>query len=241
MAIARAYDILVPSTLDVLEAKRVLEVAAREGELCRRLDSISAYFLARPYIENPLVGGRETPEALSVTLNGFDCVTYIETVLALAVSTTVEAFINRICELRYEGGEIAWTARNHYMIDWARNNRAGGFIENLTEGPDTVEKTRVLSSIDGLPAKNVTLRCFPKNRLARVSQMCKTGDVILFASTKKSLDVFHVGLLIERNHGLVMRHATRTAGRVIEQELEDFVTANRMSGLILLRPIDLGF
>ena len=112
-----------------------------------------------------------------------------------------------------------------------------GFVENLTEGRDTVEKTRALSSIEGLPARHVTFRCFPKSRLARVSRMCQTGDLILFASTKKSLDVFHVGLLIERNDELLMRHATRTAGRVIEQELKDFVARNRMSGFIVLRPL----
>jgi hypothetical protein len=223
--------------------QRVLEDTAREPDLSSRLDSISACFLARPYIENSLIGGRETPEVLTISLNGFDCVTYIETVLALAVSTTIETFIKRICELRYEGGEIAWTARNHYMIDWARNNKASGLIDILTEGPGSVKKTRVLSSIEGLPAKHVTFECCPKRRLARLSQMCKTGDVILFVSTKKTLDVFHVGLLIERKHALVMRHATRTAGRVIEQELEDFVKSNRMSGLIVLRPspFDCGF
>jgi hypothetical protein len=241
MATARADDIPIPSTLDVQEAKRVLESAAREAELNRRLDVISAYFLDRPYIDNSLVGGPDTPEVLTISLDAFDCVTYVETVLAFAGSTTVEAFIKGVRELRYRDRQIAWPTRNHYMIDWARNNEARGFIKDLTRGPDTVQKTRSLSAVAGLPVKDVTLRCFPKATLRRMLRICRTGDLVLFASTKKSLDVFHIGLLVQRNDELLMRHATRTAGKVIEQNLEGFVRGNRMSGLILLRPLDFGF
>jgi hypothetical protein len=34
-----------------------------------------------------------------------------------------------------------------------------------------------------------------------------------------------------------LRHASRTAGRVIDQQLADFLKAHRMSGIILLRPL----
>jgi hypothetical protein len=65
----------------------------------------------------------------------------------------------------------------------------------------------------------------------------RTGDLILFVSTREHLDVFHTGILIRRDDRVLMRHATRSAGKVIEQDLADFLKTNRMSGFILARPL----
>jgi hypothetical protein len=69
----------------------------------------------------------------------------------------------------------------------------------------------------------------------------RTGDLILFASARKRLDVFHAGLLVLRKEETVLRHATRSAGAVIDQPLDSFLKSNRMSGFILLRPLDTAF
>ncbi len=237
MTTSRAGKTAVPSTLDNAEAASLLEATSGEASLSARLDAISRSFLGRPYVENSLVGGPETPEVLTISLEAFDCVTYIETVLGLAFSRSVTSVITTICEMRYDGGEVDWRRRNHFMIDWARNNEMRGMVKNLTKGARTVEKTRTLGSINGLPLKKATFRCFPKQRLLQVSPACETGDLILFASTRKWLDVFHVGLLVKHVNRLLMRHATLTAGCVIEQDLVEFIRNNRMSGFMLLRPV----
>jgi hypothetical protein len=63
----------------------------------------------------------------------------------------------------------------------------------------------------------------------------QTGDLIFFASTRKHLDVFHAGIIV-RGKKVSLRHASRSKGSVVEQELSEFLKANRMTGVIVMRP-----
>ncbi|HKP84754.1 MAG TPA: N-acetylmuramoyl-L-alanine amidase-like domain-containing protein [Blastocatellia bacterium] len=226
-----------PLELDISEVERLLDEARLAVEPGERIELFSARFLGRAYFANPLEGGPHSPEVFKVSLRGFDCVTYMETVLALALARTADGFVERVRELRYAGGEVDWYHRNHYMIDWASNNQKLGVIQDITSGPETVMRTRRLSLIKSLPERTVSFRCFPKRALGRIRSRIETGDAVLFASTRKTLDVFHTGFLIKTGDGISLRHATRTAGRVIEQSLASFLEAHRMSGFILLRTL----
>ena len=219
------------------KAERLLDLASKEPTLAGRIDAVSARLLGARYETNPLGGGPEAAEELTISLEGFDCVTYVETVLALAQTGGVEEFVDAVRRLRYERGIIDWFHRNHYMIDWAENNERRGVIKDITAGPEAVRKTRVLTVVKGLPEKHATFDCIPKRRIKRIANGIETGDVILFVSAKKSLDVFHMGLLVRRGEELLLRHATRSKGEVVEQKLSEFLKNNRMSGIILLRPL----
>lgn len=216
-------------------AETIFAELGRESSVPRRLDQISTGFLGLPYVDSPLDPPGDA-ETLRVSFESFDCVTYVETVLALAQSTSVDRFLHLLPRIRYEGGEVSWIRRNHYMVEWARNNEAVGLIENVTTGSLSVEKTRTLSYLKELPARTVTFRCFPKRALSRVSDRIEAGDLILFVSTKRSLDVFHMGFLFRTGERITLRHASKKGGGVVEQDLDDFIRDNRMSGLILLRP-----
>lgn len=226
-----------PVELDTLAAGRLLDELRDTQDFTARIDHISARFLGSPYLENPLGGGPTAKEVLRISLAGFDCVTYMETALAFAAARTVKEFIAIMRRLRYANGQVDWYHRNHYMLDWAKHNEARGAMQNITAGPETVSITRTLALINELPAKLATFNCFPKRQLARVQSRIETGDLILFASTRKWLDVFHTGILIRSANDLLLRHATRGAGKVIEQRLKDFLAAHRMSGFMLLRPL----
>ena len=220
-----------------VEIARCLQRVAKDDELTTRLERISAGFLGRPYIINPLGGGAGFPEQLSVNIDGFDCVTYMESVFALALSRTVEDFPDILRCIRYQNGEVSWASRNHYSSDWWQQNERAGFIRNLTRGDGTEEKRRCLNVINGLPAKDIRFRVFPKRKLAQIQHLIATGDFVGFASTKRNLDVFHTGILICRDETILLRHATRSRRAVVEQPLSNFLQANRMSGVILLRPL----
>ena len=230
-------NIDIPIGLDPAEATRILKGAAGEADLGKRIDRISERFLGRRYAEGSLGGGPEFPEEFRVSLKVFDCVTYIETVLALAFARTIDEFIDAIRRIRYEDGEIDWFRRNHYMADWAWNNKESGFIKNITSGPNTAEKMCTLSLIAGLPAKTTTFHYFPPQCSGEVAELVEKGDVILFVSTRQTLDVFHAGVLVDREGRLLLRHAARTACAVIEQELVEFIRQNKMAGFVLLRPL----
>src|ERR1044071_4206732 len=144
MTISRAGKTAV---INMAEAASLLDAMSSTAELSARLDAASRAFLGKPYAEDPLIGGPETPEVLTISLSAFDCVTYIETVLGLALSRSERALVRTIRAMRYEGGAVQWQHRNHFMVDWARNNEKAGIVEDLTKGPLTVERTRSLSSI----------------------------------------------------------------------------------------------
>jgi hypothetical protein len=226
-----------PFGLDPAEVEQILKYAAGEPDLGTRIDRISALFLGRPYIEGSLGGGADLAEELRVSLNAFDCVTFMESVLALALARTADEFIETIRRIRYKDGEIDWRRRNHYMVDWASNNEGSRFIKNVTFGPDSVEKTCTLSLIAGLPTKTTTFLYFPTQSCGKLAGLIETGDLIFFVSMKNSLDVFHTALVVEREGRWLLRHATRTAGAVIEQDLIEFMSKNEMAGFILLRPL----
>jgi hypothetical protein len=84
----------------------------------------------------------------------------------------------------------------------------------------------------------ISFRYFPKRKLAQVSRRLKDGDLIFFVSTRKGLDVFHTGIVFRDADRVILRHAARSRGGVVEQELAEFVRSNRMPGFIIVRPTE---
>jgi hypothetical protein len=220
-----------------VEVKRILKPLANQQNPAARIEGISAQFIGCPYTSNSLVGSADIPEQLILKLDAFDCVTYMETVLALALSESAEQFAGNLIRIRYKNGEVEWQKRNHYMVNWWRNNERQGLLQNITRGAESVEKSRELNLIPDLPTERVSFRVFPKKNSKRIEKLVKTGDFVCFGSIKKNLDVFHTGILLRRDDKILLRHASRTAKKVIDQDLQDFLKNNRMSGLVLLRPV----
>src|SRR5438045_2610372 len=90
-----------PVGVKTREVERVLAVLKKEGlnkerALEARVDRISQRFLGRNYAANPLGGGPESEEAFRVSFDEFDCVTYVETVLALACARKPTVFYREL-------------------------------------------------------------------------------------------------------------------------------------------------
>jgi hypothetical protein len=226
-----------PVGFDIRGAERALHELDRHSSLEARVDSISRLFLGRAYLENPLGGGPDQREMFRCSFDEFDCVTYVEIVLALACTKTTSRFSRTLRDLRYREGTVDWFRRNHFMTEWLRINAERGVLADMTTGSESIAKTRTLSGVAGIGAEQSTFRCFPKRTFTKVSSRIQTGDVIMFVSTRKHLDVFHAGILIRRDKQILLRNAARSAGKVIEQDVREFLRANRMSGFILARPL----
>jgi len=204
-----------------------------------RIDLLSRHFLGHPYEPNPLIGSADSSEVFTASLDGFDCVTFIETILALARAANVDDFIEWLRQIRYEQGRIQWKWRNHYMTLWIRNNISEGIIKPFSmPGIPTLSRERVLNLVPGLAAQRTRVRCVPKASLPRLATKLQNGDLIFFVSTRKNLDVFHAGIIVRDGESLRMRHASRSQGMVVEQELSTFLKDNRMVGVIAVRPQD---
>src|SRR5215510_14459187 len=85
-----------------------------------KINVLSRYFLGHPYTVNPLIGSPERPETFVASIDGFDCVTYVETILALSRASQSGEFPDWLRKIRYDGGRVKWSSRNHYMTDWIR-------------------------------------------------------------------------------------------------------------------------
>ena len=210
----------------------------RMNGVAARVESISGRFLGYPYLAHSLVGSVDTPEVFNDSLMGFDCVTYIESVIALVYADKTGNYSSILKKLRYSNGRVDWRGRNHYMTQWLKTNARHGLIRRVGLRFATTRKQRLLNVVPGLPASRQSFSCIPKNRFSTLDSVICTGDLIFFASTRCNLDVFHCGILIRRGEKWILRHASRSRGSVIDQDLLSFLKENRMAGVMLARPCD---
>jgi hypothetical protein len=206
-------------------------------DFASRIDAFSRYFLGRPYKSNPLKGSPASPEIFTVSLSAFDCVTYVETVLALARVAKLSEFREELRKIRYERGRVQWCSRNHYMTQWIQNNIQNRVIEPVPmPNVPLIVRERLLNTVPGLPPRRTCVKCVPKAAISRLEPHLQSGDLIFFASTRKNLDIFHVGIIVRGQNSINLRHASRSQGKVVEQTLSEFLKANRMAGVIVVRP-----
>lgn len=227
-----------PRGPNVRRVRQLLSRANPHRTVPARVEALSANLVGSPYEAHGLVGSAETPEVFTASLEGFDCVTYVETVLALARASAPGEFVEELRRIRYDGGNVEWARRNHYMTDWVRRNARAGLVRPVAAGALATRKEKVLDALPGLPPRKARFDCVPKARFPALEPRLKNGDIVLFASTKAGLDVFHCGLLVRKEGSWKLRHASRSAGRVVEGDLAPFLRANRMAGLIVVRPLE---
>ncbi len=205
-----------------------------------RMGLFSKLLLGHPYQANPLIGSRDTPEVFAASLDGFDCVTYVETVLALTRASRPDEFLDCLRGIRYAGGCLEWAKRNHYMTGWIRSNARIGAVRTIAAPVRAIRKDRLLDAVPGLPPRRVRFSCVPKRQIKKLESSLETGDLIFFASTRPHLDVFHCGILMKEADRWRMRHAARSRQGVVEQGLDEFLKSNRMAGVIVVRPTTAG-
>lgn len=226
-----------PRGLSRRRVERLLLKTKHDRSAGSRIDVLSRHFLGHPYKPNPLIGSADTAEVFTASINGFDCVTYIETVLALARASNADDFTEWLRKIRYERGRIQWERRNHYMTLWIRNNVREGIIRRVSmPAVPILSRERVLNVVPGLAAQRSRVKCVPKPAVPRLEPRFQSGDLIFFVSTRKNLDVFHAGIIARDGKRVLVRHASRSQGFVVEQELSGFLKANRMAGVIVVRP-----
>ena len=67
-------------------------------------------------------------------------------------------------------------------------------------------------------------------------KMLQAGDVIGFVSRRSELDFFHTGFIAFDSRGaLMLRHASRTRGKVVDDDMASFVAVTGVKYVTLLR------
>ena len=100
----------------------------------QRIEIQSAALLSTPYLEGALgegIHGRYDQNPL-YRFDYFDCETYVDTVMALALAKDFSDFRKKINQIRYKQGIVSFTWRNHFpSADWIPNNERNGYIHEL--------------------------------------------------------------------------------------------------------------
>jgi hypothetical protein len=226
-----------PLLAEPREVEHLLNLAEDAPDISARLGIFSAALMGRPYVADSLVGGPDQPERLVTRLDAFDCVTYCDTVIALAQARDPGQFRERVVALRYLRGHIDWRARNHYTHSWLERNVGARSLAPLLLGLWRDQGApRSLDILRGYPSLAWQPRYLPWSRRASLEACARTGDWLGFISRRPRLDTFHVGMLVV-DGGLFVRHASRSRGQVIQEPLLNCMADWDVPGLFVARPL----
>jgi len=101
-----------------------------------RVATLSAALLGKPYLTGAAGEGHEGDfdQLPLYRLDVFDCVTLVNTVLALVLSHDVVSFRKNLLRIAYRGAQLGYQYRHHFMsVDWNVHNVKMGLTKDITE------------------------------------------------------------------------------------------------------------
>lgn len=230
-----------------------------------RIVTLGRWFVGAPYTPQTL---ELRPERLVVNLREFDCVTYVETMLAMARvlnsrQPTFEDFLEELRRIRYRDGRIdGYASRLHYFSEWIRDNEEMGIVRDVTlelggipstepigfmsanrEQYDALEDPATLTRIVAIEERlSAAPRHYvPESRIAEVAPGIRDGDVIAITSALRGLDVAHTGfaLWIDGRLHFMNVPLVGTDVRISELPLaERIARIDGQDGIMVARPLE---
>ena len=223
------------------------------------------YFLDYPYVNYTLEV--KDPEELIVNLRELDCVTFVETTLALARtvkadSVSFENYCDNLRDIRYRGGELKdFTSRLHYFSDWISDNQAMGLIEDITGKLDgrpypTVPKIMsvkyknypqlvshpeyipVIAAVEDSMSRRSMFE-IPRGAADELAEKLENGYIVA-TTTNTTMDISHSGFIYKVDGVARFMHASSKEKKVIitDVSLEEYLHGvSSMMGIMVARPL----
>lgn len=218
--------------------ERLMREARAFPRVSQRIDFISAALRGTRYQGDTLIGGPRRPEKFVLREDAYDCVTFCETVLAAANAADRTDFETRLQFIRYRHGIVNWFERNHYFFEWCQRN-----VDNKTcrwiEMDGALDLRKTVDSQKGMSKRAFSMRVIPAAALLKQKAMLETGDIVGFVSRRPNLDYFHSGLIAAgRKDVLLLRHASESRGRVLDERMDRFLAVNRVRFVTVVRPLE---
>jgi hypothetical protein len=118
------------------EAQSILDRGANITGIGDRLEAYSKLFIGKPYGFGGPLGegpdGRYDQDPL-YRFDTFDCTTFVETIVSLALSRNANEFESTMNEIRYADGKVDYLTRNHFTdLWWIPNNIKNGLLTDIT-------------------------------------------------------------------------------------------------------------
>lgn len=226
--------------------EKVAQLRARP--LPDRVVEVSAGFLGTPYAPSPLGEQAGKDADPLIRYDAVDCLTLVETVMALSLSPDASSRLEWLNRIRYFGeGEPAWVRRNHLMeAQWLPHNLSRGLLRDVTQrygGRHTRSVTKVLTSKtwrqkagaelalpeEVQPNGSFSLSIVPADAALAALRAAPSGLVVVVVRADRPAAitrVSHVGFLIQTSQGPVLRHASRSFKQVADEPLERYLHRN---------------
>ena len=233
------------SWTDTLRSEHLPARGQPIGRAAIRVGELAA---GTPYVAGTLdaylgAGGSPAAEPLTMSLTRFDCVTLVESCLAVARGScgagagTWERLGREIQRMRYrDGRRRGYTSRLHYFSEWIRDGASRGLVKDLGAelgGADDARPLRFMTQHRGSYAALADEAVFreigaierrldgqpryvvPTKRIPAVLDRVQTGDVLAFATEIDGLDVTHSAFAYRDDDGIVrVLHAPLSGGVV---------------------------
>ena len=242
----------------------VMRVARTEDlhteSLGRIMQALGQQFMGAPYLEHTL---DTTPtERLVTRLDGFDCVTFVEAMLALGRGVAqrdyrFEGYAQRLQAQRYRSNaEPSYCARLHYFSEWIADNERRGVVRNITAylGGTRVDRDLTFMSehrdaYDRFATDDSLYACIQAMEADLQAQdhawhvipqdQIEAGDIIGLATDIAGLDIAHTGLAFRDDDGqLGLLHASLSGEVIVSPDIQQYIQQiDHQIGIVVARPV----
>lgn len=258
------------SPQDEITFQRIMRYA-RDRDLYQRplgtvMQAIAEQLLGTPYEEKLL--DESSTETLTLSLQKFDCLLFIESVLAITRGIakqdySTSTYIQNIREQRYVNGELnGYCSRLHYFSEWLAENQKRNVVKSLTAELDGIPINKTLNFMSthwqAYPQlahskanrqcisemestlDNASIRYIPTDQIQSKYLSLKPGDIIAIATQVSGLDVTHTGLVYRSQNGDIgLIHSAPVRGVMISPNLQRYVErVDNAIGILVARPVD---
>jgi hypothetical protein len=235
----------LPEDVQIFEA--YCEAFADKGDLPMNelVAETGRYFLGTPYVNYTLEV--RDPEEVIVNLRELDCVTFVETAVALARCIKAGRpdfafYCENLRLLRFRGGILHdFTSRLHYFSDWIVDNQQMGLVRDLTASyggqpypirvnimstkPNNYRQLKahpemipVLKEIEENQISGRVMAYIPQREVDRIGATLPNG-LIVGTTTTTAMDIAHCGFLMIEAGKPHFMHASSTDKKVVITEI----------------------
>jgi len=197
-------------------------------------------FKGTPYVDKTL--DHNSSEQLVVNLREFDCTTFVENCLAIAltIKNANPSFANYCAQLeriRYRHGVVnGYESRLHYFSEWIIDNQKKGIVEDVTAKIGGVSHPMNINFMGSHPNSYAQLSAnpslinpikeaekrlssakfffIPKEQLTSHLSEILDGDIIALTTRISGLDVSHLGIAYKQNGSVWFLNASSLLGSV---------------------------
>ncbi|MGB5428358.1 N-acetylmuramoyl-L-alanine amidase-like domain-containing protein [Eudoraea sp.] len=222
-------------------------------------------FLGTPYVAKTLEIGES--ESLVINLQGMDCTTYVENVLAFSTllmkdKMNFDSFSSTLEYIRYKDGKLdGYASRLHYFSEWIVNNEQKKLLEDVTAEIGGLEIKKDINFMsthrDLYPfledeenfkkikasenyLNNQSICILPQDQIEANENQIINGDIIALTTSITGLDITHTGIAIREKDGRIHLLHASSSGKVEVSELPlvDYLKKiKKNTGIMVARPL----